>query len=101
MILELPALTDEYVRVRVSATEDGVTVNPTSDTVELAFMTSGSPGVSDWLTGEWETDATTNPDTYYARTRTLALAPGSYDVWVRVHDSPETVVRKAGPMILF
>lgn len=100
-MIELAALTNEYIRVQVSAKEDGVPVNPTADVVELAFMTSGSPGTSDWVTGEWETDATTNPDTYYARRLTLALAPGSYDVWVRIHDSPETVVRKAGPMILF
>jgi hypothetical protein len=98
MTLELPAHQRVHPRL-VSAREDGAAVNP-SDAVELAFMTSGSPGTSDWVTGEWETDATTNPDTYYARRLTLALAPGSYDVWVRIHDNPETVVRKAGPMIV-
>lgn len=99
MILVLSTLTDEYVRVRTSAKEAGAWLDPTGDTVEFAFMTVGTdPTGSDWDAGAWETDATTNPDTYYARYEIASLAVGSYDVWVRVTDSPEVPVRHVGEL---
>ena len=102
-IAEISAVSLEYVKVPVSAREDGAVVDPTADTVQMAFLTSGSPGVSDWKSGSWETDATTNPDTYYARCLvgpsggTITLTAGStYQVWVKVTDNPETPVKRAG-----
>lgn len=97
MILELPALTSEYIRAKVSATEDGDAVDPTVDVVEFAFIAGKrAPESADWQTGSWETDATTTPNpTYYARAiPSPALVAGTYRVWVRIHDSPELVVRR-------
>ncbi len=104
-MLVISALSLEYVRVQVQATEAGVPVNPTSDTVYLAFMAEGStPGSSDWKTASWETDASTSPTTDYARALVgpggvITLSAGSvYDVWTKWTDNPEAPVKKAGPI---
>lgn len=99
----ISSLTTEYVLVPVAAKASGATVNPTGDTVELAFMRgSDEPESGDWHTGSWETDTTTTPDTYSARVlvgpAAVALKPGAYAVWVRVTDSPEIVVRNTGAL---
>lgn len=99
--MELSSLSTEYVRVPVAAEDQGVPVNPTGATVEMAFPAEGvDPVTDDWQAAAWETVATTTPDTYLARvlvgTGDLNLAAGNYDVWVRVTSSPETVVHRAG-----
>lgn len=100
MLAEISAASVEYVRVPVSATASGAAVDPTADTVQMAFIaTAAAPGVSDWKTASWETDATTTPDTYYARClvgSAVTLTAGTYTVWVKVTDSPETPVKRAG-----
>lgn len=105
--LVISVLDLEYVRVPVSAKTAGADVNPTSDTVVMAF--TAIPGVDpvggDWKTSSWETDATTTPSTYYARCLigpggTIALAVGSYQVWVKVTDSPEVPVKRAGVLVV-
>lgn len=101
-MLRISALSLEYVRVRVSATNAGAAVDPTGDTVVMAFTAEGVAPVSgDWKTASWETDATTTTDSYYARclvgpSGTVTLTAGAYDVWVKVTDSPETPVMRAG-----
>lgn len=99
----IAAASVEYLRVAVSAKEAGVVVNPTTDAVAMAVKTSGTPSGGDWKTAAWETDATTDPDTYYARvlvgtgTDVGALTAGdTYSVWVRVSDSPEVPIKHAG-----
>lgn len=99
--LTLSSRTNEYVRVPVSATEDGVDVDPTNDTVEFA-----APAVGDeptvWVEGEWETST----DRIWARILvsgtggggTLEIADGTWDLWIRITDSPETPARKVGPI---
>lgn len=101
-MLTLSTLSLEYVRVLVSATSSGSAVNPTSDTVTMAFVAEGTAPVSgDFKAATWETDSTTTPATYFARcligpTGTLALTAGIYDAYVKVTDSPEVPVHKAG-----
>lgn len=101
MLPEVAASSVEYVRVPIAASADGAAVDPTADTVVMAFIAGGaSPGVSDWKTASWETDTTTTPDTYYARClvgSAVTLTAGTtYTVWVKVTDSPETPVKRAG-----
>lgn len=101
-LLQLSSLSTEYVRVPVSAFEDGVEVNPSPLAVEMAFPAYGvEPAGGDWVTAEWEPGAACGG--WFARclvgpAGAVTLANGSYDVWVRVTDSPETPVRKAGPI---
>lgn len=100
MLAEIAASSVEYVRVPVSATASGSAVDPTADTVQMAFLaTAAAPASGDWKTASWETDATTTPDTYYARClvgSAVTLTAGTYTVWVKVTDSPETPVKRAG-----
>jgi hypothetical protein len=101
-IAEISTASLEYVRVPVSATASGSAVNPTADTVVMAFIDgTDAPGASDWKTASWETDANTEPDTYYARCLVgtggaVVLTAGTYSVWVKVTDSPETPVKRCG-----
>lgn len=104
--LVISALSLEKVRARVSAKNNGVVVNPTADTVQMAFTVAGAdPIAGDWKTAEWETDATTEPDTYYARclvgpAGTVTLAAGMYQAWVKITDSPEIPVKRSGLLVV-
>lgn len=102
-MLEISASSTEYVRVPVYAKASGSTYDPTGDTVQMAFMSSTSaPGVSDLKTASWETDTTSDPDTYFARCLvgsggTVTLTAGTvYHVWVKITDSPEIPLKRAG-----
>lgn len=106
-MLAISALSLEYVRVRIHASEDGAAVDPTADTVVMAFVAEGaSPGVSDWKTASWETDPSVTPDAYYARclvgpSGAATLTAGIYDVWVKATDNPEIPVLRAGSLEVF
>ena len=100
MALKISSESLEYVRVPVSATDNGASVDPTDDTVNMAFLASGiEPDVADWQTAEWETDN----GTYYARCLvgpggTIELENGKYVVWVKIIDNPEIPVRSVGTL---
>ena len=104
--LVISSLSVEDVRVRVSATKNGAAVNPTSDTVQMAFkQVNAEPSGGDWKTATWETDSTTTPPTYYAKclvgpAATVTLADGEFAIWVRVVDSPESLVRRVGKLVV-
>lgn len=89
----------------VSAVRSGAAVNPSANTVQAAFITSppetASPGVSDWKTASWETDATTDPDQYAAKclvgpSGAVTLTAGTYYMWLKITDSPEVPVTYSG-----
>jgi len=92
----LTALSTEYLRVQVTASSAGATVDPSADTVQFAFpATTVQPSV--WYSGSWETIS----GVHYARCLVgptggvVTLTVGnSYDVWVKITDSPEIPVRK-------
>jgi hypothetical protein len=99
-MLTQSSLSLEYIRVPVSVKESGIAIDPTSDTVALAFPVEGV-APSQWEPGTWETDATTVPTTYLVRVLVgpsgdVELTAGLYDVWVRISDNPEIPARKAG-----
>lgn len=93
----------EYVRVTVRASLAGVAKDPTPDVVGFALTAPGANPVT-FTSGGWETyDATAK--TAVARilvgpSGTLAApAVGTWDVWVKVTDSPEIPVIKAGSVV--
>lgn len=105
MALKISHLTREYVRVPVEASENGSPVDPTGSSVHLAFMAAGlEPTGPDWVLGSWE--AGDWGGAWYARALVgggaggTDLAVGSYDVWVRIQDTPEEVVREAGRLVV-
>ncbi len=102
VILRIPSNSLEYIRVPVRATEDGTEVDPTGDDVFMTFtLTEDEPSDSDWQSAEWET----NGSIYYARilvgpSSDAELDDGEWFVWVKVIDSPEEPVRRAGSVIV-
>jgi hypothetical protein len=92
----------EDVRVPVRANAAGALIDPTGSTVSMAFIRgAGVPAGGDLKTASWDTDATTVPPTYRAQCLVgpggaVELAAGTYRVWVRVADSPETPLKPAG-----
>lgn len=100
-------LSTEYVLVPISATKDSVAYNPTGDAVEMAFMpnTVQQPGGGDWVTAGWETDANNIIYPYSVRcligpTGAVTLNPGTYVMFVKIFDSPETPVLIVGQLIV-
>jgi hypothetical protein len=92
----------EYVRVPMAAEKSGAAYDPTGDTVVMAFISgSAAPTSGDWKTASWDADASTYPPTYRAQCLvgpggTVTLAAGVWSVWVKVTDSPEVPVKRAG-----
>lgn len=105
MTAEISAASLEFVRVQVAAKASGAAVDPTGMTAQMAFMSTGAaPSGSDLKTASWDTDATVNPDAYYAQclvgpggTVTLT-ADTTYAVWVKLTGSPEAPLRRAGSL---
>lgn len=100
MTAVIATISDEYCLVGVRARLD-----PTGDVVEMAFMaTTDKPADEDWTTGSWEPYTGRGP--YFARVLVGAsgdsttLAVGTYNVWVRITDDPETPARPAGKLII-
>lgn len=93
----------EYVRFPVWADSAGAITNPSSYTVQAAFLASSTatPQTADWHAGSWDQNVI---GTYVAQvlvgTGGVALAAGTYYVWVQVTASPETVVRQVGQLIV-
>lgn len=102
MTAQISTASLEYVRVQVSAREAGAAVDPTGSTVTMAFLlTDTAPVSGDWKTASWDTDATTTPDTYRAQCLVgsggaVTLTAGTYRVWLKITDSPETPIKPAG-----
>jgi hypothetical protein len=101
------ALSTEYVRVAVGAIEAGIVEDPSGDTLQMAFPATGvTPVAGDWKSATWESDLTTTPATYYARALVgplgvITLVAGVlYDVYVRIVDNPETVIRNTGALAI-
>jgi hypothetical protein len=97
----------EYVQVPVTVVRSGVEVDPTADTVQMAFPVAGQdPAV--WNAAIWDSDPTTTPDDFFAACLvgpggTIALATGHYDIWLKVTPAvgPEIPVVKGDRLVIF
>jgi hypothetical protein len=96
-------LSTRYVKCYISVTQSGVQIDPTTGTVEFAFVADGvTPGSSDWKTGSWETTS----DEYLGRclvgpTGTVTLTAATYDVWVRYTKTPEVIAEMIGHLAIY
>jgi hypothetical protein len=102
--ITLSHLSTEYVQIPVSATVAGQPHDPTSDTVQFAFLASqtASPQPADWVAASWSTAS----DAAYPYTAqclvgpgagaAISLAVGSYVIWLKITDNPEIPVRQVG-----
>lgn len=99
----LSASATTYVRIPVYADNDGVQVNPTTYTVNMAFIpviSNSVPGLSDWKAASWNTTAQGG---YVAQCLvgpsggTITLTAGTtYNVWIQIIANPETFVANTG-----
>lgn len=91
----------EYLRLPVTATRDGVEIDPTSEPVSVAIPASGvAPSV--WVGAAWET----NGPPYIIRVligpgTSFPLSAGRYDVYWKIDDAPEAPVVFADELVIF
>jgi hypothetical protein len=86
----------KYYIVPVTATKAGAPYNPTSDTVQFAFMPTPVqvPQNADLVTGSWDTNPYSLLYPYNAKVLvgpggTITLGIGTYIVYQKTNDSPE------------
>lgn len=87
-MLRIPSTSKEYVHVPVTGAEDDMTVD-----IAIVASTLEEPASGDWKPAVWDgTDAKVliGPGT------SLALANGTYRVWVRIAAAPELPVVRGG-----
>jgi hypothetical protein len=90
-VLKLSHLTDEFLKIPVRGILAGNDIDPTGYDVAFAFMLTGTPAGGDWLTAQWETDATVTPARYYATAKATTLAVGTYTIWLQLDTGTELV----------
>jgi hypothetical protein len=98
------AISTQYLEVNITAESGGIRINPTSDTVQFAFISGpGEPQSGDWNTGDW---ASINSP-YTAQILIgpgaggLVLAASSYIIWVKVISSPQVPIFPVGTLIIY
>jgi hypothetical protein len=104
----LSHLSTEYAIIPVAVNKAGIAYNPTSDTVQFAFMPTATqiPGVSDWVAGAWETDTANIMYPYNAKCLVgptggaITLGTGTYVIYLKITDSPEIPVLVAGQLVI-
>lgn len=93
-MVEWPHGTKEYVTVDVESEED-----LTSAAVELGWTDSVDAQPDSWVAGGWPA-AGVNAARTSSPWDTGLVDAGHWFVWIRITDSPEVVVRKAGSVKL-
>jgi len=101
-----------YVRVVVtSELPNGTTVNPTSDTVQFAFIgpyastgtASSNPPTSTttYCSGSWDSGTPYTAKCLIGPNGGVTtLTTGAYQVWIKITDNPEVPVLLAGPLLV-
>lgn len=93
----------QYVNAIVTAAD----VNPTGDSVYMAFTNQGArPQSGDWKAASWNTAANVGVNNYLARCLvgpggTVTLTTGQYAIWVKVTDNPEVPELPAGQLSIY
>lgn len=104
--LSQPVISTQEVQVEVLATNlDGTPYNPSADIVQMAFIAQSwplsEPQPSDWVNAQWESGP---GGTWWATLLVgpanggVALGVATYQVWVKVSDSP-AVPALPGPLL--
>jgi hypothetical protein len=96
-------LSTRYIKCSVSTRENGLLADPTTGTIDFAFLNDAiEPASWDWKAGTWETTS----EEYLGRclvgpSGSITLAAGSYDVWVRFTKTPEVIIEKVGYLVIY
>jgi len=99
-MLEISTASLIYVKVPLLANKSGITYDPSGDVVQMAFSTSEHLGANPtWYAATWEAIVGGQLARCLVGTGgAVALAAGTYWVFVKVTDSPEAPVVMAGPI---
>lgn len=109
-MLAISAVSTQYIYVPVTATlPNGNTINPTSDTVQFAFLgpfNSVSQAIEQTPTSatNWQTASWASGTPYTAQCLVgpnggvVALAIGTYAIYLKITDNPEIPVLYSGPV---
>ena len=110
-MLRIPAASIEYLRVPVAILDaTGTPADPTSITVHVGFSSSADTTPSTWHAASWETSEPVGVDVGYKHVSTVYkarvlvgdeatdIAAGTWHVFVKLTDSPETPVMLAGQL---
>lgn len=100
-MITVSVLSTEYIRVPVTASVNNAPYNPSGDVVQFAFTTGANPTSGDWHPGLW--DSVIGP--YVAQCLIgpaggVALAVGTWVIWVKITDNPEVPVRSVGQLVI-
>lgn len=102
--VRISSASTETLRCPVFADSAGALVNPSTYTVQFAFIASASalPQVGDWKTGSWDTNIIGGYVAQVLVGPSGAANPGSgsYYMWVQIVGAGETVVRQVGQLII-
>lgn len=100
MPVEISSLATPYIQCAVSPPPLAPPIDPTSYTVEMAFIQGpDDPETGDWKTGSW---AVTVLGGYLAQCLigpdggTITLPVGPWNVWVKILAGAETIVENTG-----
>lgn len=90
----------EYLPVQIIANKGGSPYDPTGDDGYIATPVAGSEP-SEWFAASWETIGSD----YYLRILVgtggdVVLSQGTYDVYSKISDDPETPVTFAGKLFI-
>lgn len=89
---DLSSLSTQYVRVKVTATdENGNPLTISGDTVQFAF-TRLTDNPSTWVAGTW--GASNVARCLVGPGGVITLTPERYQVWIKITDNPEIPVIK-------
>jgi len=101
-MLEIQSQSVEFVRFPVTATKAGAAYDPTADTVKVTFSeTETLAADATWHDGSWEAGVGCP---WFARCLVgpspgvVELTAGTWWAFVKITDSPEVPVIKAGPL---
>lgn len=97
--LKMSHLTKEYVHVGVTLTDDGGGL-PGTITADMAFPVAGQLPQFFFACQVVGRGAKYDVKTLVGPSGQVALPAGTYDVWVRIDDSTELAVRKAGSLLI-
>ncbi|RSM73434.1 hypothetical protein DMH04_41215 [Kibdelosporangium aridum] len=90
--MRISVLSKEYLLISVTASED-----VTSDPVAFAFAApSVDPSV--WTSGDW---VGTQARILVGPGGAVTLTKGTWDVWLKITDSPEIPVRKVDQLVVY
>jgi len=92
-MIEISRLTREFVYVDIESPDD---LTPTQ--AEMAFVgPESTPEEEDWAESEIDGKSVRTLVGYQG---VAPLNPGDYQVWVRLTDNPERIVRKSGLLVV-